>query len=236
VQLEDQWIQRTLDARKKELKWLVRSRLNSIIFNALWTATPILVSIVSFSTFVALANALNVSTAFTAIILFDMIRQPLNVIPTSIVQILQTTVAVNRIAAFLDEHEVSAQVSSLKQFDRNTSEEGLRLERASFRWNLAKKGSEPKTKPGEAPLPSTAPQRPASAANSIDSSQTFVADEIRNTILANPDFELCDLNVQFPEGVLTVVTGPTASGKSALLVRSMVIKYLSLIRPYGAPS
>ena len=31
-------------------------------------------------------------------------------------------------------------------------------------------------------------------------------------------FELRDLNVVFPHGELTVVTGPTASGKTALLV------------------
>lgn len=32
-------------------------------------------------------------------------------------------------------------------------------------------------------------------------------------------FELRDLNILFPHGELTVVTGPTASGKTALLVR-----------------
>lgn len=31
-------------------------------------------------------------------------------------------------------------------------------------------------------------------------------------------FELKDISVRFPEGELTLVTGPTASGKSALLV------------------
>jgi ABC-type multidrug transport system fused ATPase/permease subunit len=33
-----------------------------------------------------------------------------------------------------------------------------------------------------------------------------------------PRFELKDITVKFPEGQLTVVTGPTASGKTALLV------------------
>ena len=35
-------------------------------------------------------------------------------------------------------------------------------------------------------------------------------------------FELRDITVMFPEGQLTVVTGPTASGKTALLVRFAV--------------
>ncbi|KAG6842650.1 hypothetical protein H0H93_003970, partial [Arthromyces matolae] len=49
-----------------------------------------------------------------AIALFNMVRAPLNVIPTWIVQILQTGVALNRIAVYLSEDEVDAQVSSLK--------------------------------------------------------------------------------------------------------------------------
>lgn len=32
-------------------------------------------------------------------------------------------------------------------------------------------------------------------------------------------FELRDLNVRFPEGELSLITGPTASGKTGLLVR-----------------
>lgn len=33
-------------------------------------------------------------------------------------------------------------------------------------------------------------------------------------------FEMSSLNVRFPEGKLTMITGPTASGKTALLVRA----------------
>ena len=36
---------------------------------------------------------------------------------------------------------------------------------------------------------------------------------------SNHRFELRDINIVFPERQLTVVTGPTASGKTALLVR-----------------
>lgn len=48
----------------------------------------------------------------------------------------------------------------------------------------------------------------ASASASVD----FVAPD------EDHRFELKDLNIRFPEGELTVVTGPTASGKTALLV------------------
>ena len=39
-------------------------------------------------------------------------------------------------------------------------------------------------------------------------------------------FELRDITVMFPEGELTVVTGPTASGKTALLVCLLNVTFL----------
>ena len=87
---EDRWIARALDARKKEIDWLIKSRLNSVLFQSLWTTAPILVSVIAFFCYVvAEGRELTVGTAFTAIALFNMIRQPLNIIPTWIVQILQ---------------------------------------------------------------------------------------------------------------------------------------------------
>ena len=35
-------------------------------------------------------------------------------------------------------------------------------------------------------------------------------------------FELTDVSIIFPDGELTVITGPTASGKSALLVSCLI--------------
>ena len=71
---EDQWIAKAMDARKNELRWLIKSRINSIMFQVLWTTAPILVSVLSFLTFVAQGNQLTLGTAFTAIALFNMIR------------------------------------------------------------------------------------------------------------------------------------------------------------------
>jgi hypothetical protein len=119
-----------MDAREAEMRWMVKgmhektrfivmvpfllflfaARLNSVLFYILWTCAPILVSIISFTTYVMLGNQLTISTAFTvchfkdfflrcsfncvilqAISLFAMVRAPLNVIPSWIVQILQVS-------------------------------------------------------------------------------------------------------------------------------------------------
>jgi ABC-type multidrug transport system fused ATPase/permease subunit len=70
---EDRWIERALAAREHEMKWMVKARLNSIMFQMLWTSAPILVSMISFLTFVMMGHELTVSTAFTAIALFNMV-------------------------------------------------------------------------------------------------------------------------------------------------------------------
>ncbi|KAF7362379.1 hypothetical protein MVEN_00584800 [Mycena venus] len=208
---EQRWIDRALKARNAEIGWMVKARINGIGFYALWITAPIFISVISFFTYVMLGNQLTISTAFTAIALFGMIRQPLNIIPTFIVQLLQTRVSLNRIAVYLDEAEVSEQVSSLKK-DRSgpvsveSEEDRLGLENASFKWNevedapVAKDG---KDKNGK---------RTASETDSI------LTTESETATVADHKFELKDLSIVFPEGELTVVTGPTASGKTALLM------------------
>ncbi|KAF7329693.1 hypothetical protein MKEN_00232500 [Mycena kentingensis (nom. inval.)] len=194
---ETRWIDRVLGARAEEIRWMVRSRLNRIGFFCLWVTTPILISVTSFCTYVLLGNEL-ISKAFTAIALFGMIRTPLNAIPSFYVQILQLGVSVKRISDYLEEPEVSEQVSTLRSGDATRPQEDdtrLGLERAILRWNE---------------IDSDVVEPPASASDSDSDAGTIVADDHK--------FELRDVSVVFPEGRLTVVTGPTASGKTALLM------------------
>ncbi|KAJ6593236.1 multidrug resistance-associated ABC transporter [Mycena capillaripes] len=203
---EKRWIDRVLKARNEEMKWMVKARVNGVALYCLWIVVPVFIPVISFLTFVMLGNQLTISTAFTAIALFGMIRQPLNVIPSFIVQVLQTRVSLNRIAFYLDEAEVSDQVSSLKR-DRSgpslseLDEDRLGLERASFKWNKVEEAPEDKNS-----------IKPSSETDSLLTAET------ETTTVNDHNFELKDLSVVFPEGELTVVTGPTASGKTALLL------------------
>ena len=62
---EARWIDRVSDARATEIKWMIKSRINSIMFQLLWSCAPVLVSITSFLVFVLQGNELTVSVAFT---------------------------------------------------------------------------------------------------------------------------------------------------------------------------
>jgi ABC-type multidrug transport system fused ATPase/permease subunit len=213
---EERWIQRALDSRKFEIKWLVKSRINSVLFTALWTSAPILVSIISFFTFVAQGNELTVSTAFTSIALFNMIRTPLNVIPTWIVQILQTKVALDRISTYIEEDEVSDQVSTLKKSRSGPTspgagdDTGLGIENGSFKWNEVE----------EVPEQPMAKDSDQTSTSNIDTDTAVETQSIRSD-LTDHRFELRNISVTYPEGQLTCITGPTASGKTALLMATL---------------
>ncbi|KAI0827335.1 multidrug resistance-associated ABC transporter [Trametes gibbosa] len=233
---EDRWIQRALDAREVEMKWMIKARINSICFSLIWTCAPILVSVSAFFVYVAQGHELSVGTAFTAIALFQMIRLPLNVIPAWIVQILQSKVALDRISTYLEEEEVDEQVSTLKKGRVPPSSEddsaGLGIVNGTFKWNeVEEKKEEDKDKGKSKDMSSKA--NGSNGANGANGSSPADADaagpsDEASTIVDSASalgatggdhrFELKDITVLFPEGELTVVTGPTASGKTALLM------------------
>ncbi|CAE6458080.1 unnamed protein product, partial [Rhizoctonia solani] len=196
---ESQWIKRITKRRQKELTWLKHERINQMMFNFVWQLAPTMVAVVSFMSYVSLGNELTVSVAFTSIALFNMLKNPLNIIPQWIVTTMQAGVSLSRIAAFLSEDEVPDVVSSLKGSPQLCASQGdqIRIVDGSFMWNSSviqsseRQGQSGRTLSFEDDL-------------SDDESEMF--------------FELLDIDLAIPEGKLTLVTGPTASGKSALLM------------------
>lgn len=138
-------------------------------------------------------------------------RMPLTNVPFWLVEVVQTKASLERISAFLDEPEVDDEISSLKRQDfhaSNSSSEAAPLGflDGSFRWNSTEGNSTFGEIERERRLPAT-PSLTEQNSSSID---FHTAEAVR--------FELQNISVIFPQGKLTVVTGPTASGKTALLV------------------
>jgi ATP-binding cassette, subfamily C (CFTR/MRP), member 1 len=80
--------------RALELKSLKKASVLSIITSFSWSCVPILVTGVSFSTFVLInkENRLDPSTAFVSLTLFNILRFPLSVLPG----IISSLIAVSR--------------------------------------------------------------------------------------------------------------------------------------------
>ena len=113
-------------------------------------------------------------------------------------------------------------------------EEGLGLENATLKWNevvdVEKQKERDKAKNGV--LSASASSDIPSITFSNDDVETAAASDVETaasdsgSLLAGLEtdhkFELRDITVRFPEGQLSVVTGPTASGKTAILVRRRI--------------
>jgi ABC-type transport system involved in cytochrome bd biosynthesis fused ATPase/permease subunit len=141
-------------------------------------------------------------------------------------------VSLDRIAAFLAEDDVTDQVSSLSNnFAEPTlpgfEERGIGIVDASFRWN--------ETKPPKNSDNQHSPSSVFSTSNAGINVDSEIAISINGSLISEPmdnRFELRDISIIFPEGKLSVIIGPTASGKTALLVclTSVLIAPSLLIR------
>jgi ABC-type multidrug transport system fused ATPase/permease subunit len=126
----------------------------------------------------------------------------------------QTGVALKRIEKYLEEDEVDEQVSSIKKACAphvDGEDDTLSIENGFFKWNEVPETPEENSK---------AKGKNLSRISSSDESATAVDSEV-TSIRSSPEdhrFELKDISIRFPEGELSVITGPTASGKTALLV------------------
>jgi ABC-type transport system involved in cytochrome bd biosynthesis fused ATPase/permease subunit len=100
-------------------------------------------------------------------------------------------------------------VSSLKRKPETESESRkIGFTKATLQWNTGKQAeTKPLTKIKRAFF-----GRPAPDAASTEGSDTTAVEST-----PEPVFQLADLNVDFPTGKLSVVSGPTGSGKTAIL-------------------
>lgn len=131
---------------------------------------------------------------------------------------------------------MTEQVSSIKRArvpaDSLAVDEGLAIEAGTFKWNevpepdikdaaKGKKNGNGKSNVNDSRTPS-------------DETDTAVDAESLSgrSRISDHKFELQDISVRFPDGELTLITGPTASGKSALLVSPCSRAQLACLRGY----
>ena len=133
----------------------------------------------------------------------------------------------DRINTFLTEEEVPDFVSSLKgeeapPFDVEESYR-LGIRNGWFRWNEAPQEGPKKKEDKRDPF-----WKVWKHIGNLRRGPQPTSDESASTMTAASEssepgrrFELQDINIDFPVGELTVITGPTASGKTALLMALM---------------
>ncbi|ORY36010.1 P-loop containing nucleoside triphosphate hydrolase protein, partial [Rhizoclosmatium globosum] len=205
---EKKFLEKINQARDKEMRTLIEMYLNGAANTFIWLMTPLIVSFVTLTTLTKVAGKeLDAQLAFTCLSLFNSLRIPLMVLPYIISDVFQLKVAFRRITKFLDQEELEkyVDVEGKKQAD-SEGDVAIGFKAGWYKWYS---GDEKTVKVEEAT--ERTPLLAASASSASLSTMTAPVSAV------NTAFTLRDLNVNFPVGALSVIVGPTGSGKSSLL-------------------
>ncbi|XP_029448686.1 multidrug resistance-associated protein 7-like isoform X2 [Rhinatrema bivittatum] len=130
---EKHFMSRVSHEREKELRMLKIICYLDAACDYLWDALPVLISILTFMTYVLLGHQLTAAKVFTALALIGMLIFPLNMFPWMVTQILQAKVSVDRIQRFLElsDQDLDGYYSGAAASDPDTV---LELNQSTFSW------------------------------------------------------------------------------------------------------
>lgn len=164
--LENQWQNRIMAWRDKELSGLWNVFRYDMILISCWIVSPIILAATSLATYAVIHGDLSPSIAFVSIGIFKALEVTLGALPEMLTNALDTLVSIRRVEKYLNGPEI-------KKVVREGPD--VAFENASIAWPV----------------------------------DDEVPDEER--------FILNNLNLSFPAGELSVVSGKTGTGKSLLL-------------------
>lgn len=99
---EKYFLNRLNKVREKELKQLKAKKYLDAGCVYLWTSTPILMSVLTFSSYVLLGNQLTPSKVFTSLALINLLNTPLNSYPWALNGFVRAKVSIKRLQRFLN--------------------------------------------------------------------------------------------------------------------------------------
>ena len=91
-----------LEIREQELKYLKGRKFLDALCVYFWATTPVLISILTFTTYILMGNKLTAATVFTTIALLNMLIGPLNAFPWVLNGMTEAWVSLKRIQNLLD--------------------------------------------------------------------------------------------------------------------------------------
>jgi len=144
---------RVQDVRERELAVFRTYSISQCLSGVLYTTIPLLVSISTFATFIALGHQLDVATALTSLALFDLLRFPLFMLPQVLNSVVEAGVSVDRIQSYLLEPEkVPVHSHPLKG-------PGILMKKATLVWDSALKRRGVEVEDGPLAAPTTIRER-----------------------------------------------------------------------------
>uniref|UniRef100_A0A8C5R5H5 Multidrug resistance-associated protein 1 n=1 Tax=Leptobrachium leishanense TaxID=445787 RepID=A0A8C5R5H5_9ANUR len=127
--------EKVLGIRQEELKVLKKSAYLSAVGTFTWVCAPFLVALSTFAVYVLIEKngVLDAEKAFVSLALFNILRFPLNMLPMVISSMVQASVSLKRLRAFLSHEELEP--DSIIREPMKNGEGIIDMRNATFSWS-----------------------------------------------------------------------------------------------------
>lgn len=187
--------------RNVELRDLRKSAYLTSIVMFMWMSTPLFVSIITFTAYTLANNELTATTAFTSLALFNILRFPLNMLPSIISSIINAVISMKRLLKYLTSDETDPHAITRGEF--NPSYSAIKIQNGTFIWSK----KEPKPKEDE----------DKKKDKKKDKKRHEDAPLLEDTPGEPKKPTLIDVSVDIQPGELVAICGGVGSGKSSFL-------------------
>ncbi|CAF3670190.1 unnamed protein product [Rotaria socialis] len=138
---ENYFSDRINDIRQKELRALRGRKYLDAFCVYFWATTPVLISVLTFTTYTLLGNQLTPAKVFTSLALFALLISPLNAFPWVINGLVEANVSLKRVQRFMDIEPIdfdayyeNVPIDLFPILDHRSSLD-IRINQANFSWN-----------------------------------------------------------------------------------------------------
>ncbi|KAJ3212518.1 hypothetical protein HDU82_000940 [Entophlyctis luteolus] len=211
---EPQFAAKIVAARAVEIKNLLKLNFLYISLNIVNFSMSILCFFVTFAVYTLVeGKELDAATAFSGVMLLERLTELLGWMPQLVLWAMKSKVALQRIAGFLEEEEIELYSQDKTSLGEDCAGgAGVGFRKATFRYFLKEDMDKSSSKKMRSQSRIVERGRPAYQALNV------VGEDFGDDIEPGNAFSLKDVTIDFVVGGLNVVTGPTGSGKSSLIL------------------
>lgn len=221
---EKHFMEKVNAAREKELKSIVKLWGAYIAFGTIGYGGGLVIAFVTFLTYtVVFGHTLDAATAFTAINLLHVVSGLLSFLPHEIMQIYKAKVALERILAFLAEEELEKYLiegpeKDLKEKSSYSSLDTLIQEAQDSFTVIDDDGTTIGFKGASFAYHGEKQNAVEKQDSTASTDETLSAASEGDVLRFQSGFLLNNMDVEFPIGGLSLVCGPTGSGKTSIIL------------------
>ncbi len=128
------------ERRQEELNFLRKRQILSVLNISSFYVMPMLVCFVTFAVFVGTGHRLEPSLTYTVVLVFNILKEPLKMLPSIIGLGLELSIAMSRIEEFLRQEEVDPNLIDNLPYDPFNL--ALVIQNSSFSWKMPGKQQE----------------------------------------------------------------------------------------------